>query len=438
MFSPTLLRYIFTGYLVRTSVVMLTLLTVALAIDLQANQKQVLSVGQLDGPLEKAIRIFWYATLRASDIVSRLLGIAAFLGVFWSEFSQNRSKERVAVWNCGVTPLRAMVPALVFGTFLVGIQATLEFLVRPAAVLTQIDSGLGAYGERYRPAATEKPVWFVAGSDLIATQIDYDPPASLQNTVVYRLSDTNRLLGVMTANRGQATRQDGIWSLTGTQQWTVNEAVNKLNIGDADVQLDVALAIDPLWLRYRTVAARYLSQETINRFVRQDAVGVRPAEYKTWAVARYSKSLMPALFVVLAYSIGVFSFGRPATLPSFMLYFPQRIPAACTVQNMHSPVRIWRDFSNSHICFAGSHDRRDCRDRATTLQPVRTCSFRFLGAGATTGTTKTRPVQTRHHRDAAIATSGQRASGSGSGPSTGRMRSLRYFPLSKSTPNTST
>ncbi len=322
MFSPTLLRYIFTGYLIRTSIVMLTLLTVALAIDLQANQKQVLSVGELEGLVDTALRLIWYVSLRAVDIVSRLLGIAAFLGVFWSEFSHNRSRERVAVWNCGVSPFGAMATPLLFGIFLVGVQAALEFWVRPAAVSTQVESGLGSYGERYGRADSGKTVWFVAGSDLVAARINHGPPIALNNLVVYRISETNRLLGVVTAASAHPTSRSGIWSLNGAQEWTVDPSVDKLNVGKASVRLETPLAVDPEWLRYRTMPARYLPQKTIVRLARQNAIGTRQAEYKTWVIARYTKSLMPALFVMLAFSVGVFSFGRPATLPMFMLYFP--------------------------------------------------------------------------------------------------------------------
>src|SRR5690606_1925885 len=150
--------------------------------------------------VDQAARLLWYCTLRSVDVVTRFLGVAVFLGILWWEFGQNRSGERVAVWNAGITPLGAMTPPVLFAVLLIGVQSALEFWLRPAAVLSQIDSGLGAYGEDYGRTAPGSSVWFVAGDDLVATRIDYGPPVTLRNPIVYRLSDSNRLLGVVAAD----------------------------------------------------------------------------------------------------------------------------------------------------------------------------------------------------------------------------------------------
>jgi lipopolysaccharide export LptBFGC system permease protein LptF len=321
MVSLTLLRYLLAGYLTRTTIVMLTLLAVALTVDLAKYQDQVLSAGDLENSLDRVRQLVWYCGLRSFDIVTRMLGIATFLGVLWWEFSLNGSRERVAIWNAGVTRLGELVPALVFALVLTGVQASLEFWLRPATVQIQIEAGLGAYGTRYGGSDADRTVWFMAGDDLVAAKIDKEPPASLRDLIVYRLTDGNRLRGVVTARSATPTDRADIWTFTSVRHWEASGPSGRLVAGPARARMEGPLETDPLWLEFRHVPAMYLPQADLVRLVERKSVGVAPGDYATWEQARYARSLLPALFALVAFTIGVLSCGRPATLVTFMACF---------------------------------------------------------------------------------------------------------------------
>lgn len=322
MLTGRITRYCVAGCAVRTLIVTSTLLVVSLAIDLAVYMEQVLETADAGSAWASAYELLRYCVLRSADIIARTFGLATFLGVFWWEIRMNRTRERIAIWNTGILPLQSVAAPLLFALMVTSIQISLEFWLRPAAVIEQIRSGYGAYGLDYGDLSSDHVEWFAAGRDLVAARVDKDTSISLDSPIVYRLSENNEIVSVITAARATPSARADTWSMTSLRHWKRDTKTGRLTAGDPLPRTDIALRLDPEWLRYRKIPAKHLPQELILKFAEQDERGTPPEDYKTWSLARYSRSVLPALFVLIASSVSAFSFRQAATLSLFLFFVP--------------------------------------------------------------------------------------------------------------------
>src|SRR5689334_15292993 len=133
----------------QTFVATLGILIVALTVDLAPQLRQVLADGPEGEGLWVVVRLARYLMLRSMDFGPRLLPIGCFLGVMACEFAHTWSRERLAVWNSGRSPLQCLLPAIMLSLLAGFIQIGLDTYLRPAAVAAQVAEGLGEYGQRF-------------------------------------------------------------------------------------------------------------------------------------------------------------------------------------------------------------------------------------------------------------------------------------------------
>lgn len=321
-----LTRYMFFGYLQRFVVVMTSLVIIALSIDLAQNAGKVLAQNpspETTGPLA---HLAWYTLLRVVDILTRLLVVATFLAVLWWELRHTQTRERVSVWNTGAPPVQRLGAVLMLGCLLGAMQFSLETWLRPAVVMEQARTGLGTYGQRYDRREIDRFRWIQIGDQLMSARIDYGPPPALRNLTIYRLNEEGELFEIVKADHGYPVSERGdLWALREVRLWTQDHAARGRSHDTLRHQdggglrstglLDhhtIALDLDPLWLSYRGIAAKYLPQPVLSRLAAGHAQGYDTADYRTWLYARVASAFLPGLIALLAATVAMFS---PARMP---------------------------------------------------------------------------------------------------------------------------
>ncbi|MDP3546903.1 MAG: hypothetical protein Q8S29_12045, partial [Phreatobacter sp.] len=98
--------------------VLTALLIITLTLDLAPRAERVVAEAGPVGPLGITAHLLWYLVLRACDTVTLVLPLACFLGLWWSEITFTQSRERIAIWNGGRSPLQSIVPLLIVGSAL--------------------------------------------------------------------------------------------------------------------------------------------------------------------------------------------------------------------------------------------------------------------------------------------------------------------------------
>ena len=321
-----LIRYNLRGQLQRTVVVYACILAIALSIDLSANVADVVATGPDEAAWDTAVRLARYAGLRSADITAHLLGISTFLGVLWWEVRQIQSRERLAVWNTGQSPVIGLVPALLFGVLLGSVQLALNLWLHPAAMTTQIDAGLGVLGKRYDRSLSDRFTWGVLGDRLLAARIDYGPPAVLHDMTLYRLTPDGRLQSIVKAKSATETTTPGIWKLERATRWYA-----KLSESDSPGQAvtqtqppggqQLALPLDPGLFRFHGMAAKYIPQGTLGALTKRGGPGFHVSDYKTWMQFRYAHGLLPVLMALLAASVALFAQAQVVPFTTFIVIF---------------------------------------------------------------------------------------------------------------------
>src|SRR4029079_2975444 len=177
--------------------------------------RQILADGPEGEGFWVVLRLARYIMLRGADFAPRLLPIGCFLGVMTCEISHTWSRERLAIWNSGRSPLQCLVPALMLSGLAVLVQIGLDTYLRPAAVAAQIAERMGEYGERFDRHPTKNPLWFTDGNNLVATQVEFGPPPVLRDVMIYRLRPDGRLYEVVAAKEARPGSARDLWNAIG-------------------------------------------------------------------------------------------------------------------------------------------------------------------------------------------------------------------------------
>ena len=306
-------RYRLRQYLEHTLLVTVALLAIGLTIDLSKFSKILAQNPDAVG-IWAVIHVTWYLALRATDILTELLPVACFLGLFSAEVAHTRSRERLMIWNSGRSPSQCLAPIILFGICMGGIQLTLDLYVRPAAVMTQIASHLGIYGEIYDRKAP-RDIWIATQNDVIYATAKFGPPPILRDLTIYRLGANRRLQAVITARTAIPTGEQGEWIMQEGSRWEA--AADELDRSDflqrpwspssSDNAVDfreekLALNIAPLWLANYGIPPRNLPHATLRSIANLTNgfpnSGPSINEYQTWVQFRYARSFFTAALIL--------------------------------------------------------------------------------------------------------------------------------------------
>jgi lipopolysaccharide export system permease protein len=302
-------RYMLRALLQQTFVATLGILLVALTVDLAPQLRQILADGPEGEGAWVILRLTWYLLLRSVDFAPRLLPIGCFLGVMTCEFAHTWSRERLAVWNSGRSPLQCLVPALLLSLIAGLIQIGLDAYLRPAAVAAQVTERLGEYAERFDRRPTKNRTWIAAGNDLLHAQIEFGPPPVLREVMIYRLRPDGRLYEVVAAREGKPALGKDVWDMTGVSQWNVSEGDQAPGPGGGrpaktQERAEIVLPLDPLWLSNIRMSPMFLPQPVLTKLANTDGLFAQH-RYQTWVQVRYADMIMPAGMVMLATSLSL-------------------------------------------------------------------------------------------------------------------------------------
>ncbi|MDE2470512.1 MAG: LptF/LptG family permease [Bradyrhizobium sp.] len=307
-------RYMVMNYCRHTFLVGCAVLTIALSIDSSLFLSKVLTTISTWNTSWSALYVGWYLVLRGTDFLAELLPLVCFLGAFWTEIAHTLSSERLVVWLSGRTPWQCVLPVLLFGLIVGGVQLALNRYLRPDAVMSLAKNHLGFYGEHFDPRPLPYQQWFAAGHDIVQARVEPGEPATLRDINIYRMDDALSLKAFIRAKSAIPVGRDK-WKLVDGYRWSATETQERPSFSRRDPkapalseQIPFAneiteLNLSPVWLNNNRIGARYLTTDVFASLEHED---FSPAyEFRTWQRARWSLALFCAAMPLLAASLSL-------------------------------------------------------------------------------------------------------------------------------------
>lgn len=303
-----LTREDFHGLAAFTLMVQVVLLLVAVSIDLAKYYDQVMSLAPAGGLFTKAGHLAWYLGLRMVDMVTRMLPISVFVGVFAFEIWSILTRRRAIHWAAGRHPVRVLVPVVGLGVLFGFVQYGLETDWRPLAVMTQSAAKLGSYGERFERHTRENAVWFMSGDRIIHANIRVGPPTELLQVDLYRLDDEGRVREVERAARAEPSELADLWRFYDVVKWTRDPGdPNTLRIVGQPYQDLVPISLHPLAVAYMGIPAKYIPNHDLEAIAASKTVMLVGSDHAVWLEVRRANAVMPLAMALLAASMSLFA-----------------------------------------------------------------------------------------------------------------------------------
>jgi lipopolysaccharide export system permease protein len=302
-------RHMTSQYLQYTALTLVCLLAIALTVDLSQWLGRLIADPRTEGTPQTALFVGRYLLLRTPDILGRLLPFACFLGVVWCEVTAILSGQRITIWLTGRSPAQCLAPVVVIG-IMGGIgQYVLETHLRPMVVRVQIDENIGEFGQRFDRSDKKNLEWLFAGNDVIRAQISFLPKPTMRNLLLIRSGPDGRVSQVVTADRAVLDR-DGAWTLdAGRSLPLVTTPSNGGNLATPNVassNLDrMQLSVDPLWLEYQGIDAKYLPQRVLDDLATRPNPTYAVQEYRTWRSVRIGNAVAPFGMALMAATLAM-------------------------------------------------------------------------------------------------------------------------------------
>jgi lipopolysaccharide export system permease protein len=302
-------RHVTSRYLQYTTLTLACLLAIALTVDLSQWLGRLIADPRTDGAAQTALFVGRYLLLRTPDILGRLLPFACFLGVVWCEVTAILSGQRITIWLTGRSPVQCLAPVVVVG-ILGGIgQYVLEAHLRPMVVRVQALEHIGEFGQRFDRSDKTDPEWLFAGDDVIRAQVSYLPAPTLRNLLLIRSSRDGRVSQIVTADRA-ILDSDGAWALEAGRSLPLVTAPSSSdnlatpNVASSKVER-MRLSIDPLWLEYQGIDAKYLPQSVLDDLATRPNPTYAVQEYRTWRAARIGNAAAPFGMALMAATLAL-------------------------------------------------------------------------------------------------------------------------------------
>ena len=241
-------------YLRFVALIMFILLAIAWTIDLAEHFGIIRRDAEAKGIAVYRI-LLPYLTYRSADMITRMLPMACFFGVFLAEIGRRARLETVILHAAGASPYRVIAAVLIFGAIVGTLQQQLEGNWRPAAVAAQVDLGHGDYAERFTKVWLNDHAWFLDGDTAIRGQVLRDDPPAMRDVLIFTGLRAPRLQTIYAAKRADPAGEPFLWRLQGVEKWDA-EAGEDSSIAVADLTLQLALI--PEQLTHYSVPAFYL------------------------------------------------------------------------------------------------------------------------------------------------------------------------------------
>jgi lipopolysaccharide export system permease protein len=244
-------------------------LAIVLSLDGANNAAMILSAPVEQSGLDGPARFAFYVLLRAGYVLPSILPIAAIVGVVWAEFILAVSRERIMIANSGRSPMRSLIPAVVFGVVLGVLEFVAIGYVRPAAVEVQGSLNFRNYGPRFQQPVITDPQWLAAGQAVVNARVEIDGTgASLRDVLIYSFDSSGALEAVISAARATPGPTRGFWTFEQGAAWDLARVsaggAGPTGMESADfATLRRPLHLEPLWVRNLGVLPPLLPQEDL-------------------------------------------------------------------------------------------------------------------------------------------------------------------------------
>lgn len=288
---------------------MLVLLTVAIAIDIADELDDLRFHAEQRGmPLLELL--LPYLGYRAVDIVTRLLPVAVFFGVFLAEIFRRLRLETVIQEAAGAGPIRQMAAPLWVALILGALQGGLEAQWRPAAVWAQVELGVGHYGRHFREKWITPAEWFISDSQAIRGTFLRGPNPEMRDVLVYSGIRQKELEVIYHARRVTPTDSSMQWQMQEVTRWSQGDRRAE-EIGDRVIEMQLI----PEALQYFKVEAYNLPTAALLAFEAYPAEQ-RPPEIQTAIWRRRTAYFVPGALAIFAMSLARRGFdGRLMNIP---------------------------------------------------------------------------------------------------------------------------
>ncbi|SFL02083.1 LptF/LptG family permease [Shimia haliotis] len=251
-YTGSAVRLIARSYLMTVGFVLFALVVIALSIDLTK------TLDELRAKAEAANTPLWhilmpYASYRAVDVLTRLLGTACVIGGFLAVLWRHQRREDVVLATAGLSPsyhfTAILMVALVFGA----LQFSFQNWVRPVAVKAQVETQLGRYGQWF--GSTEVGEHWIVGNDTaITASVNRGEGARLENVKIFEGLSAPTLTRVIRADRALPDPDATLWVLENVTLWTAESGFAPKRLDD----LRLALPINAASLQWYGVHGFYL------------------------------------------------------------------------------------------------------------------------------------------------------------------------------------
>lgn len=304
---------VYTGYLVRQHmwrVMVVALLIVAVVTPIHVASSVGLTLQQAleqgrSGPWELAR----FVAFRAADVLSQVFPISLILGVLWSETAHSLSGRRLMALVAGRSLAAEIRALLLVAAGSVAFQFVLDNVVRPHVVLTMIEERVGNYMDYFASAEMRLGIWLTTGDTVLqARGVDRGVPA-LHDVTLYRFGPTNALEEIAVAQTLRPLNGSGgsSWRMESGYRVAITEPRTSAGPGMAPQPStthfsghEVALGIDPLWVRYLGIAPGYVRLGDLARLASSSGIPLDQPDYAAGLQQRLSRAVTAGLLCTLA------------------------------------------------------------------------------------------------------------------------------------------
>lgn len=298
-------------YLKMVALIMVVLLMIAWAIDLADNLNAIRRDARArDVPVLSLLAP--YLTYRTADMVTRMLPMACFFGVYLAEIGRRLRLETVILKAAGASPLRLLAGVLLFAVLTGVLQHKLENTWRPAAVVAQVELGHGAYARRFSLDWTTEHRWVVTGDVAIRGQVRRAPPGTMRDVLIFVGIRSHRLETIYAADRLVPGAEPGEWIAKQGTRWQATADGERVEPFESR---SLTLDLIPEQIAHIGVPAFYLPAPALHAIATmRDAPTAPGADLAIWQ--RLSAWTLPGTFALLAFCLANAGFsGRRPDIP---------------------------------------------------------------------------------------------------------------------------
>ncbi len=300
-------RYICGMLLMRLALLLVGIVSLLISFELMETADNILAA--TDGRSYPLLR---FVVLRAPDLISQMLPIAALIASILTLGDLLRHRELVAIWNAGVSNFGVIRSLLPVAVLTLVVQFALENWVVPSTI--QSLRAWGVVADERKDSGSESPtVWLRSGNDIVALPREAAMRGEVKDVSIFVRDARGALIERLDAPSAQPVA--GGWKLDSATRHTVDpprvtHGEELTWPGQLDLESVSLVALPP----------RELPLDRIIDLVINDAYGQRPtALYETWMNHRVASAFAPTLMIFLVAALAQ-RFRRTGTFARLFIF----------------------------------------------------------------------------------------------------------------------